>query len=97
MTDQYQRDQKAEFAAQFGLSKPQYAKLSSHLHTEDLITCLELLKVKKFKSPFRKWANDQLRAWVDLDCTDSFPLTKTQLLRLAPHDRPVKLVIPQFI
>lgn len=80
------------FALDFGLTLAQYKKLASSLGHTDLISCLELLKARRFRSKTRKQAQEQILQWLEFG-TDLKPLSANQLKMIAPT-WPIKFQIP---
>jgi hypothetical protein len=95
-------DARESFAKEFGITKRQLHLLMV-LHTSvDLYTCLELLKAKKHRSPFRASVTAQLRKWLEVNQSTpedqikflQKPLSASQLKAATPA-WPVHYQIPQ--
>lgn len=88
------RLQQEKFAGSFGLTYDSLHKLMKTLSTTDLMTCLDLLKTKTFRSSFRKNCSQQLRSWLDSDAPFRLtPLSRYQLDMLKPK-WPIDIQIP---
>lgn len=80
------------FAKDFGLSLAQYKKLASSVTSDELISCLELLKAKTHKSHFRSSVSAALWRWLESGVTLK-PLSLNQMRAIVPK-WPVKYRIP---
>lgn len=90
MTDLEVRQE--QFALSFGLTLVQYKKLASSVTTDELISCLELLKAKKHRSHFRASIAVELRQWLDYGGALK-PLSVFQLKAIVPK-WPIKYSLP---
>jgi len=77
------RERQEVFAAKFGLTLAQFLKLTHVCRTEELVTVLELLKVKKHKTQFRARMHLHLKNWLDNDGFGK-PFTSSQFGWLKP-------------
>lgn len=76
---------KAAFASSFGLTLEQYQKLASRCTTDELVTCLELLKAKHHRSGYRARLAQTIRTWFDgADPSHFKPLSYWQFKNAAP-------------
>lgn len=53
-----------EFAAHYSLTYDEYKLLAHSCTSDELITCLELLKAKKHRSPYRARLAQAIREWL---------------------------------
>ena len=83
-----------KFAAQFSITEIQLKSLMRTYTSEDLFSCLELLKARKFKSPFRESLATQLRLWLLNPESKVKPLSYNQLKAAKPK-WPVTYIIPR--
>ena len=82
-----------EFAKQFGLSLEQYKKLAGACSHIELVTCLELLRVKKHKSGFRARCHQDIWSWINHGLSIK-PLSHAQF-KLTEPSWPTHFQIPQ--
>jgi hypothetical protein len=85
--------EKKELADSCSISVEEYNKLAMTLHSSDLISCLDLLRAKKYKSARRAFLARKIRDWLKSDLKIGFPLSKGDLKTLEPK-WPVKFHIP---
>lgn len=84
----------AKFAVQFCITEAQLKSLMAVYTSADLFTCLDLLKVKSFRSKFRESLANQLRLWLNDPTSKVKPLTYEQLKAATPK-WPVTYIIPR--
>ncbi len=73
-----------EFALKFRISYEEYKILVTSMTTDEVITCLELLRAKKHKSKFRERMETQIREWLAHDYGNSKPLTDKDFMWARP-------------
>ena len=54
-----------EFAGMHRITCDEYKRLCSSMRTDEVITCLELLKAKRHRSPFRQAMEARIREWLE--------------------------------
>lgn len=75
---------KTAFASEFGLTLEQYQKLASRCTSDELVTCLELLKAKRHRSGYRARLAQAIRDWFVDDSTHFKPLAPWQFKNALP-------------
>lgn len=86
-------DDQRRFAAQFRISFEEYKLLVAHCTTDEVITCLEILKATTHKSSFRASMEQRIRDWLLTAVPTSKPMTPQQFRATAPA-WPIKYRLP---
>lgn len=82
------------FANQFGITKQQLQVLMYVYGATDLFTCLELIKAKKHRSPFRADLARQLRMW--LKTHESISQSDARLAHKPLSPQQLKAAMPKW-
>ncbi len=88
------QEQQAEFAKAYGLTYEQLHRLMSNCRSDQLTTCLELLRARTHRSGYRDRSAVKLRRWVESDAPVSIPFSTKDWEYLAPK-WPVNINIPR--
>lgn len=88
------QEQQTEFAKVYGLTFEGLHKLMGACRSDQLTTCLELLRAKTHRSGFRDRQATKLRRWIDENSVASLPFSTKEWEYLTPS-WPVHINIPR--